>query len=64
MLKYSIHILITSRKCVRYANYKLALAIDICHRHLPSTSTRIKSYAAVAADFQHALKGVQSGEQK
>ena len=28
---------------------------------LPSASTRIKSYAAAAADFQHPLKG---GEQK
>ena len=27
-------------------------------------STRIKSRAAAAADFQHPLKGVQCGEQK
>ena len=27
-------------------------------------STRIKSYAAAAADLQHPLKGVQGGEQK
>ena len=32
--------------------------------HLPSASTRIKPYAAVAADFQHSPKGVQGGEQK
>ena len=32
--------------------------------HLPSTSTRIKSCAAVAAGFQHPLKGVQGGEQE
>ena len=32
--------------------------------HLPSTSTRIKSCAAAAADLQHPLKGVQGGEQK
>ena len=32
--------------------------------HLPSTSTRIKSWAAAAAGFQHPLKGVQGGEQK
>ena len=30
--------------------------------HLPSTSTRIKSCAAAGADFQHPLKGVQSGD--
>ena len=32
--------------------------------HFPSTSTRIKSCAATAADFQHPLKGGQGGEQK
>ena len=32
--------------------------------HLPSTSMRIKSCAAVAANFQHPLKGVQGGDQK
>ena len=32
-----------------------------CHGHLPSTSTRIKSCDAAAADFQHPLK-VQGGE--
>ena len=33
--------------------------IGIFHWHLPSTPTRIKSCAAAAADFEHALKGVQ-----
>ena len=32
--------------------------------HLPSTSTRIKSYIAAAADLCHPLKGVQGGDQK
>ena len=32
------------------------LQIGTCHWHLPPTSTRIKSCAAVAADFQHPLK--------
>ena len=32
-------------------NYKLTLAIGNCHRHLPSTSIRIKSYAVAADDF-------------
>ena len=32
--------------------------------HLPSTSTRIRSRAAVAADLQHPLKGVQGGDQE
>ena len=31
---------------------------------LPSTSTRIKSCAAAAADFQHPLKGVRGGGEK
>ena len=31
--------------------------------HLPSTSTRVKSCAAVAADLQHPLKRFQGGEQ-
>ena len=30
--------------------------------HLASTSTRIKSYAAAASDFQQSLKGVHCGE--
>ena len=34
------------------------------HGHLPSISTRIKSRAPAAADFQHPLKRVQGGEQK
>ena len=34
------------------------------HGHLPSTSTRIKLWAAVATDLQHPLRGVQVGEQK
>ena len=40
------------------------LQIGTCHWHLPPTSTRIKSCAAVAADFQHPLRGVQGGDQK
>ena len=32
--------------------------------HLPSSSTRIKSGAAAATDFQHSLTGVQGGEQQ
>jgi len=31
---------------------------------LPSTSTRIKSSAAAAAELQHPLKGAQGGQQK
>ena len=31
---------------------------------LPSTSTRLSSCAAAAADFQLPMKGVQGGEQK
>ena len=34
----------------------------ICH--LPSTSTKIKSCAAVDADLQHSLKGVDGGDQE
>ena len=40
------------------------LQIGICHGHLPSTSTGIKSCSAVAADLQHSLKGVQGGQHK
>ena len=32
--------------------------------HLPSTSTRIKAWAATAAGFQRPLKGVQGGKKK
>ena len=32
--------------------------------HLPSPSTRIKSWAAAAADLQHPVKGVKSGGQE
>ena len=32
------------------------LQIGTCHGHLPSTSLRVKSHAAAAADLQHALK--------
>ena len=38
--------------------------IGTCHGSLPSTSTRIQSCAAVAADLQHPLKGVQGGEMR
>ena len=34
------------------------------HRYLPSTYSRIKSCAALVADFQHFLKWVQGGGQK
>ena len=44
-------------------NYKLALAMGDCHVEV-LTSTRIRSCAAAAADFQHPLKGVWGGEQK
>ena len=40
------------------------LQIGICHWHLSSTSTRIKSCANAAADSQHPLKRVYGGEQK
>ena len=40
------------------------LQIGTFHWYLPSTSTRIKSCAAAAADFQYPLKGVQGGELK
>ena len=32
--------------------------------HLPSTSTRINSYAAAAANLQHSMKGIQGRDQK
>ena len=38
--------------------------VSTTHWHLPSISTRIKSYAAAAADFQHPLRGVHGGGQK
>ena len=38
----------------------LALVVGTCHL----TSTRIKSRAVVAADFQQPLKGIQDWEQK
>ena len=44
--------------------YLYQLQIFTCHGHFPSTSTRIKSGAAAAADFQHPLKGAQGGEQE
>ena len=40
------------------------MAVSATNWHLPSTSTRTKSHAAAAADFQLPLKGVQGGEQK
>ena len=39
------------------------MPLSTANWHLPSTS-RIKSCAAVAADFQHLLREVQGGEQK
>ena len=38
--------------------------VSTTHWHLPSISTRIKSYAAAAADFQHPLRGVHGEQQK
>ena len=38
--------------------------IGTCHGCLPSTSTRIKSCVAAAADFQHSPEGVQGRDQK
>ena len=35
--------------------------VGTCHGCLPSTSTRIKLYAAAAADLQHSPEGVQGG---
>ena len=32
--------------------------------HLPSTSTRITSYVAAAADLQHSMKGILCRDQK
>ena len=50
--------------CLCTFPYLCQLQIGTCHGCLPSTSTRIKSCATVAADLQHPLKGVQGGEQK
>ena len=38
---------------------KERLIMSTTNWHLPSTSTRIKSYAGIAADFQQPLKGVR-----
>ena len=38
------------------------LQIGICHGHLPSRATRIKSRAIADADFQHPLKQIQREE--
>ena len=43
---------------------KKSIIVSSTNWHLPSISTRIKSYAAAAADFQHLLKGIQGVEQK
>ena len=43
---------------------KCQLQIATCHGHLPSTSTRIKSCVAAAADLQHLLKGVQGKDKE
>ena len=37
---------------------------DPCHWHLPSTSIRIKSCAAAAADLQHLLKELREDSRK
>ena len=44
-----------------FPNYS-QLKIVTCHGHLPSTSTRIKSWVAAATDLQYALKRVQDGD--
>ena len=54
-----------SYSCINNSNTcQLLIQIGTCHGHLQSTSTRIKLYAAVAADFQNPLKGAQGGQQK
>ena len=42
----------------------LVLLLPTTNGHLPSTSTRIKSWAAAAADLQHPRKGAQDGDQE
>ena len=37
------------------------LQLDTCHRHVPSTSKRIKSCSPAAAELQHPMKAVRSG---
>ena len=49
-----------TKRQILYGLYGCQPQIGTC----PSTSTRITSSAAAAADFQHPLKGVQGGEQK
>ena len=44
-----------------FPNYS-QLKIVTCHGHLPSTSVRIKSWAAAAAGLQQPLKRVQDGD--
>ena len=44
--------------------YQCQLQTGTCHGRLPSTSTRIKSGAAAAADLQHPLRGIQGGDQE
>ena len=43
---------------------RIKLILSTTNWHLPSTSSRIKSGAATAADLQHPLKGVQGGDQE
>ena len=49
-----------------YLSLRVPLQVQTvtCHEHLRSTSTRIKSCAAAAADLQQFLKGVQGGDQE
>ena len=54
----------TEVRVIRLCDLKHQPQIGTFHGHLPSTSTRIESDAAAAADFQNPLKGVQGGEQK
>ena len=61
---YSTHIDCTHFLNTR-ASYKLAFTKSTANDwttnwHVPSTSTRIKSWAAAAADFQHPLKRAQA----
>ena len=62
-LSASYFLLVSLNPTFSFIN-RCQLQIGTSHGHLPSTSTRIKSRAPAAADLQHPLKEVQSGEQK
>ena len=44
--------------------FEAFMKLSTTNWHLPSTSARIKSGATAAADLQHPLKGIQSGDQE